>query len=208
MARRPRPRLQHPQRLPFGPSAGTVRFEGRRVDNLHANRISRRGLRRTFQAEQLFGTMTVEENVLVAAAYLRTSSDGRRNSLSAEAAAALETTGIGAYGAARASDVPLIVKKKLMIASALVAGPKLLMLDEPAGGLDDDDQADLVALLGRLRDTGVTLLIIEHVLSLLRAVAPRMLIMSAGRILAEGPPSSVLSDPAVIEAYLGQGHGT
>ncbi|OAN41109.1 hypothetical protein A4X16_12330 [Microbacterium sp. H83] len=100
------------------------------------------------------------------------------------------------------------MKKKLMIASALVAGPKLLMLDEPAGGLDDDDQADLVALLGRLRDTGVTLLIIEHVLSLLRAVAPRMLIMSAGRILAEGPPSSVLSDPAVIEAYLGQGHGT
>lgn len=191
--------------LPFGPSSGTVHFSGRRVDRLRPDRISRLGLRRTFQAEQLFSTMTVEENVLVAAAYLRSPRGAAGLSTRDATRKALEDTGISHYRAARAADVPLIVKKKLMVASALVGDPQLLMLDEPAGGLDEDDQADLIDLLRRLQADGLTLLIIEHVLSLLKQLAPRMIVMSAGRILAEGSPADVLADSAVIEAYLGQG---
>jgi branched-chain amino acid transport system ATP-binding protein len=192
--------------LPFAPSAGTVHFDGRRIDRLRPDAISRRGLRRTFQAEQLFSTMSVEENVLVAAAYL--GSGRERSGLGTKAATslALEQTGIANYRAARASDIPLIAKKKLMIASALVGGPRMLMLDEPAGGLDEEDQADLIELLRGLQADGLALLIIEHVLSLLRELAPRMIVMSAGRILAEGAPSDVLTNSSVIEAYLGQGH--
>jgi branched-chain amino acid transport system ATP-binding protein len=191
--------------LPFGPSSGTVHFSGQRVDRLRPDRISRLGLRRTFQAEQLFSTMTVEENVLVAAAYLRSTRGTAGISTRDATRKALEDTGISQYRAARAADVPLIVKKKLMVASALVGDPQMLMLDEPAGGLDEDDQADLIDLLRRLQADGLTLLIIEHVLSLLKQLAPRMIVMSAGRILAEGSPADVLADSAVIEAYLGQG---
>lgn len=193
--------------LPFGPSSGSVHFAGQRVDRLRPDRISRLGLRRTFQAEQLFSTMTVEENVLVAAAYLRRRGDRAAPGTMEATDRALEQTGISEYRQARASDVPLIVKKKLMVASALVGGPKMLMLDEPAGGLDESDQANLIELLRRLQADGLTLLIIEHVLSLLKELAPRMIVMSAGRILAEGTPDDVLADNAVIEAYLGQGRG-
>lgn len=192
--------------VPFGPTKGTVRFEGKRVDGMRGDKISRCGLRRTFQAEQLFSTMTVEENAMVAANYLRVRAPLSHRTARTEAAAALEIVGILEHRALRAADVPLIVKKKLMIASALVADPKLLMLDEPAGGLDEADQADLIELIRNLQKEGLAMIIIEHVLSLLRAVSPRMIIMSAGRILVEGTPEDVLRDPAVIEAYLGQGH--
>jgi branched-chain amino acid transport system ATP-binding protein len=191
--------------LPFGPSSGTVHFSGQRVDRLRPDRISRLGLRRTFQAEQLFSTMTVEENVLVAAAYLRSRRGASGIRTRDATRKALEDTGISQYRTDRAADVPLIVKKKLMVASALVGDPQMLMLDEPAGGLDEDDQSDLIDLLRRLQADGLTLLIIEHVLSLLKQLAPRMIVMSAGRILAEGSPTDVLADSAVIEAYLGQG---
>jgi len=188
--------------VPFGPSSGEVHFDGRRIDRLKPDRIARLGLRRTFQSEQLFTTLTVEENVSVAAAYLAPGSRGALRR--AETNRALETVGITRYRGAVAGEVPLLVKKKLMIASALVASPRLLMLDEPAGGLDTDDQDELIALLRQLRDDGLTLLIIEHVLSLLKQLAGRMIVMAAGEVLATGDPDAVLRDPAVVEAYLGQ----
>lgn len=187
--------------VPFGPSSGEIRFAGHRVDRLRATKIARRGLRRTFQSEQLFMTLSVEDNVSVAAAYLGAGTS--RASRRASVETAIEAVGIGDYRAVPSGEVPLLVKKKLMIASALVAEPRLLMLDEPAGGLDSDDQAELIALLRSLNGDGLTLLIIEHVLSLLRELAGRMIVMAAGSVLSEGSPEQVLSDPAVIEAYLG-----
>lgn len=189
--------------VPFHASSGTVTFRGERIERLGPDRIARLGLRRTFQAEQLFGTLKVRENVETAAAYLRSGrSSGRTARQDAEAA--LEQVGIATYASHTAEDVPVLVKKKVMIASALAADPKLLMLDEPAGGLNEEDQHDLAALLRRLNQSGVTLIIIEHVLSLLREVAGRLIIMSNGRVLAEGRPDEVLADQAVIEAYLGK----
>jgi branched-chain amino acid transport system ATP-binding protein len=191
--------------VPFGPSNGEVVFQGRRIDRLSPSRISRLGLRRTFQSEQLFPSLSVLDNVLVAAAYLGGHGFVRGRALRAEAGAALETVGIAGYGADLAGDVPLLVKKKLMIASALVARPRLLMLDEPAGGLNSEDQTELIALLRRLNAGGLTLLIIEHVLSLLRELAGRMIVLASGSVLVEGSPREVLTDPRVLEAYLGKG---
>jgi branched-chain amino acid transport system ATP-binding protein len=188
--------------IPFGPSAGRVQFDGRRIDGLKGDRIARLGLRRTFQSERLFSTLTVQDNVSVSAAYLdrRVRRAARRRDVDQ----VLEQVGIARYRDAVSGDVPLLVKKKIMIASALVASPRLLMLDEPAGGLDSDDQAELIALLRQLRAGGLTLLIIEHVLSLLRALADEMVVMASGSVLATGTPDEVLAHPEVIEAYLGQ----
>jgi branched-chain amino acid transport system ATP-binding protein len=181
--------------VPYGPSAGSVHFLGRRIDRMSPARISRLGLRRTFQAEAAFDSLTVAQNVEVCASYL-----GRRR----DAARVLELVGLQSLRAERAADLPLLAKKKLMIAGALVGTPRMLLLDEPAGGLDLDDQAQLVALLRRLNDEGLTLIVIEHVLSLLREIAGRMLLLTAGSVLVEGPPEDVLSDPRVHEAYLGE----
>jgi len=191
--------------VPFGPSKGEVLFNGRRIDHLAPSTISRLGLRRTFQAEQLFPTLSVLDNVMVASAYLGKGRLFRQSALLAESASALDTVGITQYSKSLASDVPLLVKKKLMIASALVAHPHLLMLDEPAGGLNAEDQSELIALLRQLHAGGLALLSIEHVLSLLRELAGRMVVLSAGAVLVEGTPHQVLSDPRVLQAYLGQG---
>ncbi|MGW6459278.1 ABC transporter ATP-binding protein [Streptomyces sp. NPDC055078] len=191
--------------VPFGPSGGRISFGGRRIDGLSPSRISRLGLRRTFQAEQSFPTLSVLDNVLVSAAYLGGRKPFRKRGLRAEAMAALETVGIAGHGDRLAGEVPLLVKKKLMIASALVARPRLLMLDEPAGGLNTEDQTELVALLRQLNTDGLALLIIEHVLSLLRELADRMIVLASGSVLVEGSPHEVLNDPRVMEAYLGKG---
>jgi branched-chain amino acid transport system ATP-binding protein len=185
--------------VPFGPDAGSIHFDNQRIDRIPAHAIGRLGLRRTFQAEQLFATLSVRDNVLVSAKYL-----GSGSRSAADTDEALERVGLTGHSRALASNIPLLAKKKLMIASALVAKPRLLMLDEPAGGLNTDDQAELVSLLRELQGQGLTLIIIEHVLSVLRQLANRMIILSSGRLLAEGAPDEVLADPLVLEAYLGK----
>ncbi|YCK84146.1 ABC transporter ATP-binding protein [Arthrobacter sp. D3-18] len=184
--------------VPFGPTDGGILFDGIRIDKLPAHRIARLGMRRTFQAEQLFPSLSVSDNIAVANHYL----GGRGRTKDVETA--LETVGITRYRDDKAADIPLLAKKKLMIAGALVSQPRLLMLDEPAGGLNDEDQAELILLLRKLQKGGLTLLIIEHVLSLIRDLAKRMIIMSSGEVLVEGTPDAVLSDPRVMEAYLGK----
>ncbi|WP_309075541.1 ABC transporter ATP-binding protein [Paenarthrobacter sp.] len=184
--------------VPFGPTDGEILFDGVRIDKLPAHKIARLGMRRTFQAEQLFPSLSVSDNIAVANHYL----GGRGRTKDVETV--LETVGITRYRDDKAADIPLLAKKKLMIASALVSQPRLLMLDEPAGGLNDEDQAELILLLRKLQKGGLTLLIIEHVLSLIRDLAKRMIIMSSGEVLVEGTPDAVLSDPRVMEAYLGK----
>ncbi|MFF4414393.1 ABC transporter ATP-binding protein [Streptosporangium sp. NPDC001559] len=185
--------------VPFNASSGRIEYEGRRIERLPAHRIARLGLRRTFQADQVFPELTVFENVRLAAHYL----NGRRDARSA-AFHALERVGLLPSAHLRGGDLSVLAKKKLMIAGALAGEPKVLMLDEPAGGLDTDDQDDLATLVETLNADGTTFVIIEHVLSLLRRVADRMIVMVAGEILVVGGPDEVLSDPRVIDAYLGE----
>ncbi len=185
------------------PDAGTVELDGSRIEHLSPHRIAKAGLRRTFQAESVVDALTVRENVEVAATYLAPHRPIRESAARRDAASAIEQVGLGDYADRRAGALDLYEKKRLMISTALVGSPKVLLLDEPAGGLNVEEQAQLVALIRGLNQDGMALVVIEHVLSLLRQVASRMLVLVAGGVLTQGRPDDVLRDPRVVEAYLG-----
>ncbi len=186
--------------VPYGPSSGVITFQGRNIEGLPGHKISRLGLRRTFQADQVFPQLTVLENVTVASRYLV----GRGGNAHADAMEMLERVGLAPQRHELGADLSTLSKKKLMIASAIVGDPQLLMLDEPAGGLNVEDQEALASLIGVLNADGLTIVVIEHVLSLLRQVAGRMIVLVAGEVLTTGTPDAVLNDPRVVEAYLGE----
>lgn len=188
-------------RIPFGPTSGEVRFDGRRIDKMPAHRIAGMGLSRTFQKDVEFPDLTATETVEVAAAYGRSAA---RAELHGAARAALDLTGFDPDRRTMpTTDLSVYQRKQLMIASALVMKPKVLMLDEPASGLTRPEISALEALLRRINETGITVILIEHVLSLLMAVSERLIVLNQGALLAEGDPAGVMKDPAVIEAYLG-----
>lgn len=182
-------------RIPFGPTSGEVNFEGQRIDATAPHKIARMGLARTFQKDVEFPDLTATETVAIAATYGGTAGDPHLPLDLVEFAPdrrAMPTTDLSVYE-----------RKQLMIASALVTNPKALMLDEPASGLTRPEIAALEALLRKINATGVTVLLIEHVLGLLMAVSERLIVLNQGALLAEGDPKTVMQTPAVIEAYLG-----
>jgi branched-chain amino acid transport system ATP-binding protein len=185
---------------PFGPDRGEVVFDGRRIDGLKPHRIMRLGLARTFQKETSFAKLTVEENVRLGGVF---GAGLRGRPLEAAIDATLETLELTALRHELAATLPVHQTKHLMIASALVARPKLLLLDEPASGLNAVEQGELQHLILRLRDEGMSILLIEHILPLLFGVSERVMVMDFGRKLVEGPPAVIARDPQVIAAYLG-----
>lgn len=187
--------------IPFGPTAGEVLLEGERIDGWSAHRIARAGLARTFQKDAEFPDLSAMETVAIGAVY----GGGRHVSEARERAdAALDRVRFPKARREMASaGLSVYQKKQLMIASALAGDPRILMLDEPASGLTRPEIADLDALLVEVNASGVTVVLIEHVLSLLLSVSQRLVVLNQGRVLAEGEPREVIRDPAVIEAYLG-----
>ena len=187
--------------IPYGPTAGEIRFAGERIDGWPAHRIARAGLCRTFQKDAEFADLSARETVEVGAVYgggLR----GAQARLLVDAA--LEQVGFApGRGDMPSADLSIYEKKQLMIASALVAKPRILMLDEPASGLSKPEIADLDALLLSINARGVTVVLIEHVLGLLLSVSNRLIVLNEGAIMCEGMPDVVVRDAAVIEAYLG-----
>jgi branched-chain amino acid transport system ATP-binding protein len=185
--------------VPVRADRGRVRFGGREIQRLRPDAICRLGLARTFQRDVEFGALTVRQNALVAGVY-----GGRGGSPAAAAEQALDRVGLtGGLRGRLASDISTFDRKRLMIASALATGPKLLLLDEPASGLAPPEVKALAGLIRGLRADGLTILLIEHVLPLLLEVSERLIVLDQGRVLAEGNPDSVVRDPRVIEAYLG-----
>jgi len=199
----------------YAPDGGEVRFEGRAIQGMAVHDIVRLGIARTFQNVELFGGMTVLENVLVGRhCRMKAGFWGAvarwRGVVDEEAAAReharelLRFTGLEASAEQRSSDLPFGWQRFLEIARALASEPKLLLLDEPASGLNAVETNQLGELLLKIRDRGVTLLLVEHDMSLTMGVSDHILVLHQGMRLAEGTPQEIQSNDAVIGAYLGR----
>ena len=196
------------------PSAGRIRLDGEDVTALGTAARAARGLQRTFQNLQIFATMTALENVMAgrwlrtrrgwASALLRLPATKRANRDDAERAAALmREVGLERWLDADADAMPYGALKRLEIARALAAEPTLLLLDEPAAGLNPKETAAIGELIRRIAARGVTVVLVEHDMKLVMGVADRILVLDHGRRLAEGSAAEVRANPDVIRAYLG-----
>ena len=199
----------------YEPDAGEVRFCGRPLAGLPPARIASLGLVRTFQAARIFPGMTALENVL-AGAHQHVRSPAWRQMLWLPAArreerelarradALLDLAGLLPFRDAAATDLPMGAQKLLEVIRALMARPRVVLLDEPAAGLNDAETAELASLLRAVRASGVTVVVVEHNMSLVMGVADRVIVVDIGAVVASGTPAEIRDNPRVIEAYVGR----
>ncbi|WP_018347941.1 ABC transporter ATP-binding protein [Longispora albida] len=196
-------------------TSGQIRLDGQVVSGLTADKVARHGVARTFQNLQLFGSLTVLENVLVpqlpghwasALAGIFGLPSGRRmhREVRATAAGLLDQVGLTPYADTVASSLPYGLQRRVEIARALAGRPRVLLLDEPLAGLSRSESVDLTDLFAKLAADGMTVVLVEHDVASVMSVSSRVLVLDRGALLADGTPAQVTADPAVRTAYLGE----
>ena len=182
------------------PQAGRVMLDGRDVTQMRPDEISRLGVARTFQKLKPFAGMTVVENVMVGA-FQKTSDVAAAR---AAAQTVLDAVGLGERAGTEARGLSTGQRKRLELARALATGPRLLLLDEVTGGVDQATVPGLIRLVRELHSTGLALIVIEHNMRVIMEISQRVVALSMGQVIADGPPAEIVRDRRVIDAYLGE----
>lgn len=196
-------------------SSGDIRFMGQSIQGLTPHEIAERGITRTFQNIKLFDNMSVLENVMVgqhvrtkagflAAAFRTKAARAEEQLIQKTAIDLLDFVGLSSYVDSPATDLPFGLQRKLEIARALASQPKLLLLDEPAAGLNNTESQELIALVKQIRERGVTVLLVEHDMHVVMGLADEILVLDYGTAIADAAPTIVQNDKRVIAAYLGE----
>ncbi len=190
------------------PTSGDVLLDGRSLTGVPVHKRSRLGVARTFQHPTVAGSLTVEENMLLAASFRRARGGGEGGGRPAGEVAAelLEFTGMADKAGLESGPLGVFDKKCLMLGTALAMNARALLLDEPFGGLTPTEIDDTIGLIRRVRDRAIAVVCIEHVMRALTSLADRVLVMHHGATLFEGTPAQMLADDRVIEVYLGSRH--
>lgn len=185
----------------YKPDAGAIAFAGQDLARLSPDRITKLGIARTFQIPQPFGSLTALDNVAVGLVFGRQAAgvDEARES----GRAVLDFVGLGDKAGLSPQSLNIVELRKLELARALASGARLLLLDEINAGLTATQIQEAVALIGRLRERGVAILMVEHLMRIIMAVCERIVVLDFGRKIAEGTPVDIASNPEVISAYLG-----
>jgi len=182
--------------------SGTVTFGGQKISGLKPNQICRLGMGRTFQAAKNFPGMAVRQNVMMGALF------GKKGRSAAEAARitdeVLDFVGLGSLKDKNIADIPLSAQKQLEVARALATKPRLLLLDEVMAGLNPTEVEEAMKLITRIRDSGITIIMIEHVMRAIMTICDRIYVLHHGAKIAEGTPQEISTSKTVIEIYLGE----
>ncbi len=183
--------------------SGVIKFKGEKISGLESHQICRKGMARTFQSVKVFGNMPVFQNVLLGSMFGTPTAMSSADATS-EATQLLEFIGLSAVSATPAKDLTLVNQKRVEVARALATKPELLLLDELMAGLNPTEVAEAMELVTTIRDRGVTIFMIEHVMKAIMSVCNRIMVFHHGEKIADGTPQEITTSKKVVEVYLGE----